>query len=260
MNPFLLFDRDGPVVTLTMNDPERRNPLTDNTAVDEFLAAFDRIRRDSSIRAVILTGAGNAFSAGGNMHGLARHASGEIPGTQIRHEYQIGIQRLPPALFDLEVPVIAAINGPAIGAGLDLACACDLRIASTKASFAESFVKLGLISGDGGAWLLPRVIGLPRAAEMTFTGDAIDANTALAWQLVSDVVEPDQLLPRARHLAERIARNPPQALRMGKRLLHEAIHSPLSSVLELAAAFQALAHLTPENRAAVDAFFAARRK
>ena len=131
---------------------------------------------------------GPSFSAGGDIREMKRQATPEVSEMDIRREYRRGIQRLPLALFNLEVPVIAAVNGHAIGAGLDLACMCDIRIASDKAKFAESFVKLGIIPGDGGAWLLPRIIGLSRASELAFTGDTIDAQQALAWNLVSRVV------------------------------------------------------------------------
>ena len=152
------------------------------------------------------------------------------------------------------MPLIAAINGHAIGAGLDLACLCDIRIASTRARFAESFVRLGIIPGDGGAWLLPRAIGLSRAAEMAFTGETIDARQALEWNLVSRVVEPEALMPAARDLAGRIAANPSHALRLTKRLIREAQHSRLDTVLELSAAFQAISHKTADHREAVSAF------
>ncbi|MCY1288232.1 Short-chain-enoyl-CoA hydratase [compost metagenome] len=173
---------------------------------------------------------------------------------EIRQDYRCGIQRLPLALFNLEVPVIAAVNGAAMGAGLDLTCMCDIRIASERAQFAESFVKLGIIPGDGGAWLLPRVIGLSRAAEMTFTGQAIDAKTALEWNLVSRVVAPEALLPTAYELAGRIAANPPHAVRLAKRLMREAMHTRLDTLLELSAGFQALSHQTADHREAVQAF------
>ncbi|RJF91901.1 crotonase/enoyl-CoA hydratase family protein [Noviherbaspirillum saxi] len=254
MAEFLRYEQDGHIVTLTMNEPDRRNPLTGNTAVPEFLAAIARIENDRSVRAVILTGAGKAFSSGGDIKDMERQASGQVTGMQIRQEYRQGIQRLPLALFNLEVPVIAAVNGAAIGAGLDLACMCDIRIASGHAKFAESFVKLGIIPGDGGAWLLPRLIGLSRAAEMTFTGQVIDAEQALAWNLVSRVVAPEDLLPIARTLAEQIAANPPHAVRMAKRLLREGIHARLDTLLEMSAAFQALSHQTSDHREAVAAF------
>lgn len=254
MPNFIQYTQDGPVVTLTMNEPERRNPLTGNSAVADFLAAIDRIHNDRSVRAVVLTGAGTAFSSGGDIRDMQRQSSGEVGGMQIRQEYRTGIQRLPLALFNLEVPVIAAINGPAMGAGLDLACMCDLRVASETAKFAESFVKLGIIPGDGGAWLLPRLIGLSRASELSYTGDVIDARQAAEWGLVSRVVPAEQLLPTAYQIAQRIAANPPHAVRLTKRLLREAMHTRLDTLLEMAAAFQALSHQTEDHREAVSAF------
>jgi enoyl-CoA hydratase/carnithine racemase len=254
MTTFLNFEQDGPLVVLTMNQPERRNPLTGNTAVAEFLEVIERIHADRRITCVILTGNGPAFSSGGDIRRMRQQASPEVRETDIRQEYRTGIQRLTLALFNLEVPVIAAVNGPAIGAGLDLCCMCDIRIASEQASFAESFVKLGIIPGDGGAWLLPRIVGLARAAELAFTGDTISARQALDWQLVSQVVPHDDLLPTARELAARITRHPSHALRLTKRLMREAIHARLDSVLELSAVFQAICHKEPDHLEAVDAF------
>ncbi|MDM0047474.1 crotonase/enoyl-CoA hydratase family protein [Variovorax sp. J22R115] len=254
MSTFLKYEQRGHVVTLTMSQPEQRNPLTGNTAVEEFLAAVDKISADRGVRAVILTGEGLAFSAGGDIRKMKEQSSGDVDGMRIREDYRQGIQRLPLALFNLEVPVIAAVNGPAIGAGLDLACMCDLRIASESARFAESFVKMGIVPGDGGAWLLPRVIGLARAAELSFTGRAIDAATALQWNLVSQVVAPEELLAAANRLADEIAANPPQVTRMTKRLIREGMHMSLASLLELSAAHQALAHQTADHREAVSAF------
>ena len=252
MSRFLRYQQEEHIVTLTLSDPERRNPLTGNSAIPELLEALDRIHRDSSVRVVILTGAGSAFSSGGNVRDMARYA--EMSGMQLRQEYRLGIQQLPLALFNLEVPVIAAINGPAIGAGLDLACMCDIRIASERARFAESFVKLGIIPGDGGAWLLPRIIGLSRATELTLTGQTIDASRALEWNLVSRVVPHDQLLSSAHELANAIASNPPHAVRLAKRLLREALHTRLDTLLEMSAAYQALSHQTNDHREAVAAF------
>ncbi|WP_407849895.1 crotonase/enoyl-CoA hydratase family protein [Bordetella petrii] len=254
MSDFLSYTQQGHVVTLTMNQPETRNPLTGNTAVDEFVTAIARIEADPGVRAVILTGADPAFSAGGDIRAMRRQADPSVGPAHIRDEYRAGIQRLPLALFNLEVPVIAAVNGPAMGAGLDLACMCDLRIASEKAKFAESFVKLGIIPGDGGAWLLPRLLGMARAAELAFTAEVIDAQRALEWGLVSRVVPHDELMDAARALAERIAVHPPQAMRMTKRLMREALHTRLDTLLELSAAYQALAHKTPEHAEAVAAF------
>ena len=254
MTAFLNYEQQGHVVTLTMCQPERRNPLTGNTAVAEILAACERIAADSSVRAVILTGEGPAFSSGGDIKTMQQQSFGDVDGMRIRDDYRGGIQRLPLALFNLEVPTIAAINGAAVGAGLDLACMCDLRVASDKARFAESFVKMGIIPGDGGAWLLPRVIGMARAAELSLTGRMIDAATALQWGLVSQVVPPEELLNAANALASEIAANPPQVTRMTKKLMREGMHQSLASLLELSAAYQALAHQTADHREAVSAF------
>ncbi|WP_047217565.1 MULTISPECIES: crotonase/enoyl-CoA hydratase family protein [Delftia] len=256
---FLNIARDGAIWTLTMNQPETRNALTGNTAVEEFVQVCDEIRRDASVKAVILTGAGPIFSSGGNVKDMQRFFDDALTPDAIREEYRQGIQRIPRALTQLDVPVICAVNGPAIGAGLDLTCMCDIRIASETATFAESFVRVGIVPGDGGAWLLPRAVGRAKAAEMAFTGEAIDAQEALACGLVSRVVPADQLLPTARALADKIAANPGAVMRMTKRLLREGEHSTLESLLELSAGYQALAHKTADHREAVMAFVEKRR-
>lgn len=260
MKPFLLIERDGPVVTVTLNCPEERNAISDASRVDEIEAFCREAASDTSIHAVVLTGAGTAFSAGGNVKHM-RDKVGTFGGSpyNIRNNYRAGIQRIPAALYELEVPVVAAVNGPAIGAGLDLACMCDIRIASETALFAESFVKLGIVPGDGGAWLLPRVIGMARASLMTLTGDTIDAAKALEYGLVAEVVAPDQLLPRAQDIAHRIAANPGHATRLAKRLLREGQDMKLGPLLELSAAYQALAHHTRDHDEAVAAFLEKRK-
>jgi enoyl-CoA hydratase/carnithine racemase len=251
----LIVDRDGDVETWTMNQPETRNAITDDAMIDAFVANADRVDRDHGVRVVVITGAGKAFSSGGNVKDMAEGKGlfGHAAAVQ-RTAYRDGIQRIPRALAAVEVPLIAAVNGPAVGAGCDLALMCDLRVASTSAFFAESFVKLGLIPGDGGAYFLPRVIGAARAAEMSLTGDRVDAQTALAWGMVSQVVEPDDLLDAARSLAARVAANPPHAVRMTKQLLRESQGGTLDGVLELSAAMQAVAHQTRDHHEAVSAF------
>ncbi|MEH6403955.1 MAG: crotonase/enoyl-CoA hydratase family protein [Sneathiella sp.] len=252
----LLYKQNEGIVTLTINRPEERNALSDDLIFEAFLSAADRINKDNSVRCVILTGKGKAFSAGGNVKHM-RDKEGLFAGspTELRQGYRHGIQKIPLAFYNLEVPTIAAVNGPAVGAGCDLACMCDIRIAGKSAKFAESFVKLGIIPGDGGAWFLPRTIGRSRAAELTFTGDMIDADLALEWGLVSRVVEDDELMASANELAGRIAKNPPHALRLSKKLLREGEHTRLDSLLEMSAAFQALSHHTEDHAEAIDAFF-----
>lgn len=259
MSELVLFEVEDAVATLTLNNPELRNPISDLDMIDALVAALDRLNRDGAIRAAILTGAGKGFSSGGNLRKMGQ--PGELGGNstiETPSDYKRGIQRIPLAFQALEVPIIAAVNGAAIGAGCDLTCMCDIRIAGESALFAESFVKLALIPGDGGAWLLPRVVGYSKAAEMAFTGDAIDASEALACGLVSRVVPDAELLPAAKALAARIAANPPHALRMTKRLLMQGRHARLDEHLETAAGFQALAHSTNDQREAVAAFLAKR--
>ena len=259
MPSFLQSNREDGVLTLTMNQPETRNALTGNTAVQELVDACAAITLDASIRCVILTGAGPVFSSGGNVKDMRRFFEQDISPELIREEYRNGIQRLPKALYNLDVPVIAAINGAAIGAGLDLTCMCDIRIAADTATFAESFVKVGIVPGDGGAWLLPRVVGMSKASEMAFTGEALNATEALACGLVSRVVAPEALLPEAQTLAAKIATNPGGVLRMTKRLLREGQRSTLESLLELSAGYQAIAHKTADHQEAVMAFVEKRK-
>jgi enoyl-CoA hydratase/carnithine racemase len=251
----LLITRDGHVETWTLNLPERRNPISDLPMVEALEDAATRATADVSVRAVVLTGAGPAFSSGGDVKAMAER-SGMFGGTgaEIADGYRQGIQRIPRALFHCPVPLVAAVNGPAVGAGCDLTLMCDIRIASTSAFFAESFVKVGLIPGDGGAFLLPRVVGAARAAEMSLTGDRISAETALAWGLVSRVVEPDDLLPVAHEIAARIAANPPVAVRASKAMLREAAGLTLDEVLDRSADVQALMHQTRDHAEAVTAF------
>jgi enoyl-CoA hydratase/carnithine racemase len=154
----------------------------------------------------------------------------------------------------LEVPVIAAVNGAAIGAGLDLSTMCDIRIAASSAKFAESFVRLGITPGDGGAWLLPRIVGFSKATELALTGETIDAAEALRIGLVTQVVDDADLMTAARAIADKIAANPPHAVRMTKRLLREGQTADLKNILEMSAAMQSLAHATADNDEAITAF------
>ena len=251
---FLTLERDGGILTVTMSQPETRNALTGNTAVPEFVQLCEDVRRDAGVKVIILTAAGPVFCSGGNVKDMKRFFDDARTPDLIREEYRNGIQRLPLALCQLDVPVICAVNGPAIGAGLDLTCMCDIRICSDTATFAESFVRVGIVPGDGGAWLLPRAVGMAKASEMAFTGEAISAQEALACGLVSRVVPADQLLAQARQLAVKIAANPGPAMRMTKRLLREGRQATLESLLELSAGCQAIAHKTADHREAVTAF------
>lgn len=254
MTDKLLITQEDGIATLTLNMPDLRNPITDADVVEEICAAMDWLNRDQSIRCAILTGAGKAFSSGGNLKHM-RDKEGIFSGDAIavRNSYRAGIQRVAKAVWSVEVPMIAAVNGPAYGAGCDLTLFCDIRIASETAVFAENFVNVGIVSGDGGSWILPRQVGLSRAAEMAFTADPIDAETALAWGLVSQITPPEGLMDAAMNMAKRIARNPPRQLRLTKRLMREGTNSTLDQVLELSAAYQGAVHQTQDHAEAVSA-------
>lgn len=256
----LVFEQRGPIVVLTLNVPATRNALAGEAMFSAFEQAVARIESAADIRVAILTGSGSAFCSGGSVTDM-KEKTGMFAGPpgQIAAQYRAGIQRIPLALARLEVPLIAAVNGPAIGAGCGLACMCDLRLASERATFAVSFIRLGIVPGDGSTWLLPRIIGPARTAELAFTGDTIDAPAALTLGLVSRVLPAERLMPETLALAERIAQNPPQALRWTKRLLRESQDASLATVLNLAAAHQAIAHHTADHAEAVAALFEKRR-
>lgn len=253
MTRFLDYQQQDGVAILTMDRPQERNALGEEGQFREFVEVCQQINDDLSVRAVILTGRGKAFCAGGNLNAF-RESGGAFAGTapQLRVLHKRGVQLIPLAMHNLEVPTIAAVNGPAVGAGCDLACMCDIRIASQNASFAESFVKLGLIPGDGGAWLLQRIVGLSKACEMTFTGESINADEALKCGLVSKVVSAEALIEEAQIVARKISANSPEVLRMAKRLIREAQTSRLETILEMSAAFQAISQQTVDHNAAID--------
>ena len=244
------------VMILTMSSPETRNALTSDEQFGEFEDVCVEINDDKSVRAVVLTGEGSAFCAGGNVKDM-RERKGLFSGDPFDQAdaYRKGIQRIPRAIYSLNVPVIAAVNGPAVGAGCDLATMCDIRIGSEKTMFAESFVKLGIIPGDGGAWFLPRAVGYSNACKMAFTGEPIGADEALAMGLISEIVPVDQLINRARELASSIAQNPPHAGRLTKQLMRASENASLDELLDKSAAFQAICHAEPDHREAVEAFF-----
>lgn len=254
-NELVLFETRGNVGVLTLNDPKRRNALSE-AMIDQLLTRIEEASRRRDLGCLVLTGAGGAFCAGGDvkdMRDRAGYASGGP--ADIRDAMGAIFQRIPRAFFALDLPVVAAVAGPAIGAGCDIAAMCDIVVAAESASFAESFARLGVLSGDGGAWFLMRSVGYQRTAEMTLTGDAVDARKALAWGLVGSVVAEADLLDEALRLAGRIARNPPRTLRMAKRLLRETYLASMHSSLELAVTMQGVAFHTQDHREAVSAMF-----
>jgi enoyl-CoA hydratase/carnithine racemase len=250
----LELEKRGHVAILTLNRPEAMNALGAPGDGDAVASVCNQVNDDRDIRCVILTGAGRAFSAGGDVKAM-KERTGAFGGggVTIRDGYRMNIHRLVKAIYNLEVPSIAAVNGAAIGLGCDVACMTDIRIAADTAKFGVTFLKLGIIPGDGGAWLLPRTIGMSRASELLFTGDVIDAAKALEWGLVSRLVAPEALMDEALALAGRIAAQPPHALRIAKTLLKHGQTASYDTLMEMSATAQALSHLTEDHIEGVDA-------
>ncbi|MFA4899671.1 MAG: crotonase/enoyl-CoA hydratase family protein [Brevundimonas sp.] len=247
-------DKRGAILIWTLDREARLNALPDMGDGDEVAAACEQVNADPSIRCVVLTGAGRAFSAGGDLTAMRdRRDLFEGSGAAIRERYRRVVHRIVRSLYGLEVPLIAAVNGPAMGLGCDIAGLGDIRIASDRASFGVPFLKLGIIPGDGGSWLLPRNIGYARAAELLFTARSIDAATAAEWGLVNRVVAHEDLMTEALAVAAQVAAQPPQALRMAKTLLRQGRDTTFDQMLEMSAAMQALAHLTEDHQEGVAA-------
>jgi 2-(1,2-epoxy-1,2-dihydrophenyl)acetyl-CoA isomerase len=238
--------RDGGVMTITLNRPDVLNAF--NKAMHDALGAALKEARDPEVRAVVLTGAGRGFCVGQDL-GEFREPPGDI-GDRLRATYHPNLV----AIRALEKPVIAAVNGPAAGAGMSFACACDLRIAADSASFVPAFINIGLVPDSGGTFFVTRILGYSRAFEWLATGRKLTAAEAHAWGLVSEVVEADRLLARAGEVAAELAALPPLGVGMTKRLLDRAGTSTLEEQLEREAQLQTAATRTEDFREGVAAF------
>jgi enoyl-CoA hydratase/carnithine racemase len=245
---------DGRVAVLTFNRDDVRNALTGTRLVDEICETLAWANAGAEVSALIVTGAGSAFSAGGNIKTM-RERSLASSTEELERYYRHGVQRIPRAMEMSEVPIIAAVNGPAIGAGFDLANMCDIRIGSTRAQFGETFINLGLMAGDGGGWFLQRLVGAQRAAELTFTGRIVKADEARDLGILLEVTEPERLLARAAEVAGQIAAKPPLAVRYAKRALNLARRQSLADHLEACASFQGALQKTEDHLEALSAFF-----
>lgn len=250
----LLIERHGAVALVTLNDPGARNPLTPGM-VGQICDFIGSANKDASLSCIVLTGAGSSFCSGGNVKDMRDGTDPMFAGSpnDMQEGYRNGVQMIPKLFHQLDVPVIAAVNGHAVGAGCDLACMCDIRIGTPTTKFAESFMRVGIVSGDGGAWLLPRVVGLPRALEMALTCRIVEADEALSWGLVTHIVSADELIGRAMEMAQSVAAFPARSIRLNKRLIIKSQDMTLEGSLELSAAFQAIVQNTRDQKEAVHA-------
>jgi 2-(1,2-epoxy-1,2-dihydrophenyl)acetyl-CoA isomerase len=248
----LLYDVQDGIATLTMNRPERLNALGD-TLRDDLYAAIVRASGDADVRAIILTGAGRGFCSGGDVKAMNE--------AKERGQVRPLLDRVAPlrdrvvlAMRDAPQPIIAAVNGPAAGAGMNVALACDIRIASTTAKFGETFVKRGLHVDWGGTYFLPRLVGMAKACELIFTGRIIAAEEALAFGIVSQVVPPEDLIPTVLALARVIAEGPPIAIRLAKRALYHNQDVDLRAALEFETYAQNICAETADAQEGIRAF------
>ncbi len=256
MTDTIRLEIEGAIATITLNRPERMNAFTWEM-IDAWADALEECRRNDAVSVVIVTGAGKAFCSGGDIADMKRRGT-QTP-LERKRDLQAHVHRIPFALEALDKPVITAINGAATGAGMDLALMTDLRIAGESARLGETYVKVGLVPGAGGAWLLPRLVGVAKALELFWTGELIDANEALRIGLVNRVVPDAELMTTTRTLAEKIAAAPPLSVRYIKRAVYQGLESDLRTALDLISSHYAVVTASDDHREAVAAFLEKRK-
>jgi 2-(1,2-epoxy-1,2-dihydrophenyl)acetyl-CoA isomerase len=254
----ILYEKAEGVATITLNRPERMNAFT-RTMIQEWAQALEEARLDADVRAVVVTGAGRGFCAGADLRGdsmVAQTARSEGPpsAADLRNWLRDSVHYVPRQVALLDKPYIAAVNGPAVGAGMDMCSMCDLRLASEEARFSMGYVKVGLVPGDGGCYYLPRIVGLAKALELIWTGDFVNAREALRIGYVSNVVPASDLLPAAQELAARIARGPAVAVQLAKRLAYRGTESSVWEAMEAASQAMAIVQSTEDAREGPRAF------
>ena len=253
------YETRGALAVLTLDRPDTLNAYTEEM-FDSIVQALDLAEDDPNVLCMIITGAGTAFSAGGDLK-LMKSRGGMFRGksVELRNRYVRGVHQVPRRIARFEKPLIAAINGHAVGAGLDLACMCDIRIASRRARFGSPFVKIGLVPGDGGAYFVSRVIGFPRALELMLTGRLIDSDEALRIGLVNDVVDDDRVVDAAVERAEMIMCHAPLAVRLTKAACYQSWDASLDDALNLAATYQSIVQNTADHDEGLDAILEHRK-
>ena len=257
----LVYRTDEGIATITLDRPERMNAFSE-AMIESLVTALKAAQADPAVKVVVITGKGKCFCAGGDLKAMeAGLFLGEDSRTILGKKNCLWekIQRVPLTLLEVDKPVIASVNGPAVGAGCDLALMCDMRIASDKASFTESYVKVGLVPGDGGAYFLPRLVGTARALEMLWLGGTVDACAAEKIGLVNMVVPADQLAENTTRYARLIAEAPPVAVRLIKRAVYQSLNTDLRTSLDLISSHMAIVGETADHREGVRAVIEKRK-
>lgn len=255
MEPHALYDVDGHVATITLNRPDVRNAFSPEM-LTLWRAYLEKAKSEDQVRVVIVTGKGDTFCSGGDIRDMA---DGKLRSWDMKNFLWEGVHRIIFALEDLDKPIIAAINGAAMGAGLDMAIMCDLRVCSDEARLAESYISMGLVPGDGGAYFLPRLTGTAKALELLLTADVLTAEQALELGIVNKVVAKEKLMEATRALANQIAAKPPLAVRMMKRAVYQAQTSTLRAHLDYISSQLSLLSETDDHLEAARAFLEKRK-
>lgn len=250
----LNLEREGHLLWIEIDNPATSNAIN-MEVVHSLTSVLQYADFDPEVRVIILSGAGRAFSAGGDIHAmLAKQEMFAGDSNELRMRYIHGIQKIPKCLEDMSTPVIAMVDGAAVGAGCDLAMMCDLRVGSEKAKFGETFAKIGLIPGDGGSYFLQRVVGYAKAMQMTLMAELIEGEEALKFGLVNFFFSSAEIKEKTRGIAQRIASQAPIAVQMSKKSLKMAYESSMSNVLDYAAALQGIAQRTQDHSRGIEAF------
>jgi enoyl-CoA hydratase/carnithine racemase len=248
---------DDGVAVITLNRPEKMNAFT-RRMLDEWTWAIEDTKLDDSVRAVVVTGSGRAFCAGMDVQQEARGegvlgTESQTPAIQ-RNALRYNVHRVPRALMTLDKPYIAALNGAAVGAGMDMASMADIRFAAEGARFGMAYVRMGIIPGDGGCYYLPRIVGVAKALELIWTGDLFTAEQALAWGYVSKVYPAESLMDETRAFARRLAEGPAVALQLAKRLVYRSLLAPEDAALDMAQSAMVIAQSTDDAKEGPRAF------
>jgi enoyl-CoA hydratase/carnithine racemase len=263
----IIYEKSEGVATITLNRPERMNAFTE-VMLREWAQSLEDARLDRDVRAVILTGAGRGFCAGADLRGgtvlgqggaqppsaVAGAPAGPPSAAERRNWLRDGVHYVPRAVQLLDKPYIAAVNGAAVGAGMDMASMADMRIVSEHAKFAMSYVKVGLVPGDGGCYLLPRIVGIAKALELIWTGDFVDAEEAVRIGYASRMVGADELMEVTREFALRLAKGPAVAMQLAKRLVYRGLNVDWQEAFEQAGTAMAIAQSTEDAREGPRAF------
>ena len=257
MTEHLKFSVADGVARIVLDRPERMNAFTFEM-IDAWTAALERCRTDDAVKVVILTGTGSSFCSGGDIVEMGDRL--EHTPEQRKNELFHRIERIPLVLEDLDKPVIAAVNGVATGAGMDMALMCDIRYAAQSARFAETYVKVGLVPGAGGAHFLPRLVGVSKALELFLTGEFIDAQEALRIGVVNKVFPDETLMHEVDKIAQRMTKAPSLTLRMTKRAIYQGMRNDLRTNLDLISSHYSVITSTQEHKDLVRTFIAAREK